>query len=399
MFTPRNNRSFEFSTRLFNYVNQQDIQYFVLIIPGCLLLLGIAFVICRFMLRDQVFLSWIAAGYILPAIALAAQSMMTNQQLEDWSVIAAIFYLFGIWAIAQGMALRKGGNAHPRLALLISAVTLILLFYYSQVESSIWMRIMVINTSLGLIQLLVAKLFLANAFKGDPLDKTLSTSYLIIIIYTLARPLVIALTIEPDNIGELTQSNYWLLMLSVSMLLSLWLALLIIAITVRDIMNKMNDERYRDSLTFLLNRRGFFEAAKDFMGSVETNRYFLLTCDIDHFKHVNDNWGHLTGDKVLQKVSKTIVKNVRDDDLVARFGGEEFVIFLRGADMPDARKIAERIRTEIAAITFANIPITVTASFGLVEITTLHDLIKTIDHADTLLYNAKQNGRNQICWD
>lgn len=377
---------------------QQDFHYFVLIIPACLLLLGIAFVIGRLMLRDQVFLSWIAAGYILSALALAAQSLMNNQQLAHWSVVAASIYLFSIWAVAHGLALRKGGTAHPKMALLISAITLSLLFYYSQVVDNLWLRIIIANSGLGLIQLLVARLFLTSVATKDVLDKTLSISYLVIIVYTLARPAVIAIGVSPADLGELTQSNYWLLMLSASLLLSLWLALLVIAITVRDIMHKMNDERYRDSLTHLLNRRGFFEAAKDFMGSDATSRYFLLTCDIDHFKNVNDNWGHLAGDKVLQAVSKAIIKNVRKGDLVARFGGEEFVIFLRSIDINDARKIAERIREEIENTTYSAIPIRITASFGLVDIAPNQDLVSAIDRADALLYNAKQNGRNQVCW-
>ncbi len=351
------------------------------------------------MLRDQVFLSWIAAGYILPAIAIAAQSLMTNAQLAQWSVVAATFYLFGIWSVAQGMALRKGGSAHPRIALLISALTLSLLFYYSWIVDNLWIRIMVLNIGIGLIQLLVAPLFLINARKGDKLDKALSISYLVIIIYTLARPLVIAFAFSPEGLGELTQSNYWLFMLSASILLSLWLALLIIAITVRDIMHKMNDERYRDSLTHLLNRRGFFEAAKDFMRNNASNRYFLLTCDIDHFKTVNDSWGHLAGDQVLQAVSKAILKNVRKGDLVARFGGEEFVIILCSMDINDAYKIAERIREEIATTSYSAIPIRITASFGLVDIVPGQELISAIDRADTLLYSAKQNGRNQVCWN
>lgn len=380
-------------------MNQQDIQYFVLIIPGCLLLLGIAFVIGRLMLRDQKFLSWIAAGYILPALALAAQCLMNNQQLADWSVIAAIFYLFGIWSIAHGMALRNGGTAHPRLAILISIITLLLLFYYSRIINNLWLRIIILNVGIGLIQLLVAGHFLTKSMTEDMLDRVLNMSYVAIIIYTLARPFVITVFVSPNDLGELTQSNFWLVMLAASILLSLWFALIIFAITGRDIMRKMNDERYRDSLTHLLNRRGFFEAAKTFIQKNGDSNYFLLTCDIDHFKSVNDNWGHLTGDKVLQTVSKTIVKNVRDDDLVARFGGEEFVIFLRGIDITDAYNIAERIREEIEHATFATISTRVTASFGLANIAASDDLVSAIDRADALLYNAKQNGRNQVCWD
>ncbi len=380
-------------------MNYQNIQLFVLIIPASLLLLGIAFIICQLILREQTFLAWVANGYILTALALAAQSLMSNQQLSHWAVITGTFYLFGIWSIAHGMALRKGSHAHPVMGVLIGLITLSLLFYFSWIAENLWLRIIILSLGMGAMQLLVAKHFLTQYPDGDMFDRALSIAYISIIIYTLVRPIVIFFFSSPDNFGELTKSNYWLLMLSASILLSLWLALVIFAITVRDIVLKLNDERYRDPLTHLLNRRGFFEEAKKLLGSHTDSYYFLLTCDIDHFKHVNDNWGHLAGDKVLQAVSKAIVKNVRKGDLVARFGGEEFVVFLRGMDIADARKIAERIREEIEQTTFNSISTRVTASFGLADIAASDDLVSAIGRADARLYNAKQNGRNQVCWN
>lgn len=379
-------------------MNQQDIQYFILIIPGCLLLLGIAFIVCRLMLPDQKFLSWIAAGYIPPSLALGAQSMMSNQQLADWAVITATFYLFGIWSIAHGMALRNGGSAYPKAAILIGAIILSLLFYYSQIVDNLWLRIIILNTGLGLMQLLVARQFLKKSVADDLFDRVLRLSYIVIIVYTLARPIFFVAFVSPDALGELTKSRFWLVMLAAGILLSLWLALVIFAITVRDIVLQMNKERYYDALTNLLNRRGFFEAAKTFMNEDTNSNYFLLACDVDHFKSVNDNWGHLAGDRVLQEVSNTVVKSVRDGDLVARFGGEELVILLRCTDTADALSVAERIRREIETTTFTVMPSRVTASFGLVDILASDDLVKAIGRADALLYTAKQNGRNQVCF-
>lgn len=373
-------------------------EYFVLIIPSCLLLLGLAFLVCRFILRGHNYLSWIAAGYIIPAFTLAAHSLMDNQQLARWAVVASAGYLLGIWAVARGLALRHNGTAHPKIALAMAAVILSLQFYYSQINDQLWLRIIVLNSGILLMQLTVARQFFSKALKGDKLDKTLAVSYIAILCYSFMRPIVIGFNLSIDTLGQLTQSNYWLLMLAVSMLLSLWLALLIFAITVRDIVLKINDERYRDSLTQLLNRRGFFEAAKHFVQSDLESKYFLLTCDIDHFKSVNDTWGHQAGDKVLQSVSKTIMKNVRKGDLVARFGGEEFVVFLRSSSIEDAQKIAERIRHDIETTTYTAIPDRVTASFGLVDIAHSNDVDKALGRADSLLYDAKQNGRNQVCW-
>lgn len=378
-------------------MNQQEPQYFVLIVPGCLLLLGLAFLLGRWILRDQRFLSWVAAGYIIPSLALSAQSLMTNAQLADWSVVIATFYLFGSWAVAQGMAVRNGSHAHPCIALLIAAITLALLFYFSHIDDRLWFRIVILNAGIALVQLLAVRSLFARPTPEDLSERVLNISYSVSIAYTLARPLVVYSFVPAVDMDNLTRSNLWLLMLATSVLLCLWFALVVFAITVRDILLKVSDERYRDSLTLLLNRRGFFESAKIFMSQPGDQRYFLLVCDIDHFKHINDNWGHLEGDQVLQVVSRTLLTNVRGGDLVARFGGEEFVMLMKGNNMTDASSLAERIRYQLEQTTFSHSAEKVTGSFGLVEVISLPDLPAAIGRADALLYQAKNAGRNQIC--
>ena len=125
----------------------------------------------------------------------------------------------------------------------------------------------------------------------------------------------------------------------------------------------------------------------------------IVILDLDHFKNVNDTWGHPIGDVVLQKTAQILRKNIRDIDAVGRYGGEEFIIVLPGADQGEAIKIVERCRMILAqtliAVSFEQ-NIQVTASFGLVtsEIQAApHLLIKTADEA---LYSAKHNGRNRV---
>src|SRR5690606_25776240 len=97
----------------------------------------------------------------------------------------------------------------------------------------------------------------------------------------------------------------------------------------------------------LLNRRAFREAAEPLLRDRRLGPWTLLIGDIDHFKRINDTWGHARGDYVLQTVATTLIQQVRSDDLVARFGGEEFVLLLR-TDLASAEIIAQRIRTELS---------------------------------------------------
>jgi diguanylate cyclase (GGDEF)-like protein len=127
----------------------------------------------------------------------------------------------------------------------------------------------------------------------------------------------------------------------------------------------------------------------------------LLLIDLDHFKAVNDNFGHLVGDAALQAVGLRLKRELRQYDVVGRFGGEEFVALLPGVDTTDAAAAAERIRAAIASISLAEMGTatdsTLTASLG-VAMYPLHgdDLGEVLRAADTALYLAKSAGRDRV---
>ncbi|WP_230465879.1 GGDEF domain-containing protein [[Actinomadura] parvosata] len=126
----------------------------------------------------------------------------------------------------------------------------------------------------------------------------------------------------------------------------------------------------------------------------------LLIIDIDHFKRVNDAHGHLVGDQVLVGVASMLRSQLRDYDVVGRFGGEEFVVLLPGADIDEARQVAERLRVRIGhmAIPVDDTLVRVTISAG-VALMSVHgdDLIDLLTAADLALYRAKELGRDRVC--
>jgi len=152
-----------------------------------------------------------------------------------------------------------------------------------------------------------------------------------------------------------------------------------------------------DDLTKVYNRKTIQNIADKIFKNNRSKPLSLIFFDIDHFKKINDKFGHQAGDIVLQKVSSTVKKTLRRDDKVGRFGGEEFLIISRnGLGVTD--RMAERLRKEIQKLTFEEYPdIKVTASFGLATRTSednnISDIIK---RADDKLYEAKENGRNII---
>lgn len=165
---------------------------------------------------------------------------------------------------------------------------------------------------------------------------------------------------------------------------------------------KVQELAITDSLTGVFSRRYLLER---FNEEMERSKKFkfnfsFLMIDIDHFKDYNDRYGHLVGDAILREISKTIKENIRQIDLVGRYGGEEFSVILSETDKYGARFVAERIRQaiEYGSIKVYDEDLKVTISIG---ISTFPDDAKDIqiliDRADWALYRAKQTGRNRVC--
>jgi len=152
-----------------------------------------------------------------------------------------------------------------------------------------------------------------------------------------------------------------------------------------------------DGLSHLLNRRSWYEISKKLF-SQQTNVAFIML-DIDHFKKVNDTYGHDAGDMVIQTVSRILLEQTRQQDLIGRLGGEEFGIILPYATLAEAHTIAERIRTTIEKthIHYNEEILNVTVSLGLSEKNPqMKDLSMLVTYGDQLLYQAKENGRNRV---
>lgn len=149
-----------------------------------------------------------------------------------------------------------------------------------------------------------------------------------------------------------------------------------------------------DNLTELLNRDGLerFMRAR----SLFEKPFYIILCDVDHFKSFNDTYGHDVGDEVLQKVGKVIKKCIRSKDAVGRWGGEEFICLIDDANLKVAEGIAERIRTEIAKIKIKNVDQTITLSAGVAFSDVEAEWTDALKAADEALYQAKENGRNQV---
>lgn len=157
-----------------------------------------------------------------------------------------------------------------------------------------------------------------------------------------------------------------------------------------------------DPLTGVYNRRIFVELADMALARAQRNRapLSLLMLDLDHFKSVNDNHGHMVGDEVLKNFVRLVQTCLRREDMMVRFGGEEFCVLLPDAELDGALSLAERIRTLVAAtpIVIENMSLHITVSFGVdcIRPGEAGTVSMLLERADAALYRAKQAGRNRV---
>ncbi|MBC7453621.1 MAG: GGDEF domain-containing protein [Massilia sp.] len=155
----------------------------------------------------------------------------------------------------------------------------------------------------------------------------------------------------------------------------------------------------RDELTGVYNRRYLMQTVRNEQQRSERTGEIFSICilDVDLFKQVNDTYGHLAGDAVLQEIARTANEALRQTDYFGRYGGEEFALLLTGTSVEGALITAERVRARIEALQFAFISpaLMVTASIGIADSRSTQDTIQIFKRADEALYEAKQSGRNR----
>ncbi|MBX3568778.1 MAG: GGDEF domain-containing protein [Rhizobiaceae bacterium] len=206
-----------------------------------------------------------------------------------------------------------------------------------------------------------------------------------------------------QGIGGALLSNGWLAGIAGPVLIAIPLfAYMALKMRQLELVNhELTELATTDALTSSLNRRAFTAAVERRLkpsGSAVRHGAMLML-DVDHFKTINDRFGHQAGDEALQLLARTIRHSVRTDDQVGRLGGEEFGILLPGASLQDATEVAERIRRNVAAVEFrpdGGAPHPLSISVGgatYVDDVHLADLFRL---ADKRLYDAKAEGRNQV---
>ncbi len=204
----------------------------------------------------------------------------------------------------------------------------------------------------------------------------------------------------PEDRGIVTLSSGWVaLFVLETMLYAVGTAFIVLVLATERTLRIHKDAAMTDELTGLLNRRGVLQAAQALIAqqAQKGESISALMFDLDHFKSINDTFGHAIGDKALHLFAVTASVSMRTSDIVGRFGGEEFVALLPGT-VADAKIVAERVRNafQAAGVTIAGCDLNATVSVGAASGQPGTDIVALLAAADAALYRAKANGRNRV---
>ncbi|MFN3506058.1 MAG: GGDEF domain-containing protein [Allorhizobium sp.] len=279
----------------------------------------------------------------------------------------------------------------------VGAYTL-LLIYSIFVLDSLSYQLFLTDIAFACLIGLAFVLAIPKARRG--VDKILLASVGLVVLDTVARAIYFFFFYGDlsDNFGDFVDSAYNLAVHITTITICMTFPFSALVASGMSAMDRQRQAAERDPLTGLLNRRGF-EIAMTGPGGSGLREGTVLVCDIDHFKQINDTLGHATGDAVIAAIAD-LLRQVTDGEAVtARFGGEEFVVFLRAATASEARATGERIRQTVGEKDWRFFGITrpVTVSIGIDRIRPgEQEPYPAIARADRALYAAKAAGRNRV---
>jgi diguanylate cyclase (GGDEF)-like protein len=342
-------------------------------------------------------LAWWGTAYLIGGFSVAIWSVenLISPPLPPGAANTLLFVACGmIWSAARIF------HGRPVLWAAMSAGAIIWLIGCMVPDLAQWAAARIVLSSL----IVATYTFLTAAELWRERRKTLLRRWPAIFVPILHGavflfPIPLA-SLLPEERGMVTLASGWIAVFALeTMLYVVGTAFIVLVLAKERTVRIQKDAASTDELTGLLNRRGFFAAAHQLVTRQARKRepVSVLMFDLDHFKSINDRYGHAAGDEALRVFAATATGNLRASDVMARFGGEEFVAMLPGS-LADATAAADRVRLafQAAAGTVAGRPLAATVSIGAASAELCADIAALIAAADGALYLAKANGRNRV---
>lgn len=364
-------------------------------------LLATAFFLVGLYDRNQSASRWLASAYVCGLGYYAVEAAIPF--LGD--ATPAVVFGFAVFLLATvlfnvGIARKYAAHCPWGLMAVLFVVSVAAVAAVQELPRHSFVRMMAYQAPFAIMQSIAVALILSKTGR-----RTIDTVFAVLltasVLHFLLKPfLAQAVGGWGADPQAYLQSSYALFSQTAGAVFALAVALTILVILVRDTLLEMAARSETDTLSGLLNRRGFERRADAAMSAAVDQGLpvSLVIADIDHFKSVNDSYGHAVGDNVIASFAAFLGTAASDHHVAGRIGGEEFAIVLPGTNLMAARLFAEGARSALSAMPVDGLPEErrVTASFGVAELTPGESASSLMRRADAALYAAKNSGRDCV---
>ena len=310
-----------------------------------------------------------------------------------------LFYTLGTLALLAAVCERVGRPLHLGSQLVVYLASASALAIAVNLSNDVGPRLVIVNTGYG-VMFAMGVTTLLTARRRDAIDTAIIAIMAFQAVDFLVRPTMTLLFERSIPAEVYRDSIYYSLIGLVLGIKGVSTAMVLIGAAIAEWTTALKQSSERDSLTGLHNRASFEQSMQRLLPRAQTERraLSLVVADIDHFKQVNDIWGHQAGDHALTQFRELIESMVRGCDVAGRIGGEEFCVAVWNCETEPAERLAERIRQAFAHLehTGLNYDIRLTASFGVATARDGETYERLFARADDALYRAKATGRNRV---
>lgn len=369
-----------------------------LITPAISMLIASAFVLLWLRDRNSRYILGLAIGFAMLATGFACFHYSPDP--NGLFAVLAMHAAYSAGTIALCWAVCERAEAGIRLPVAIGIATLgAIALAATTFAVDHGPRLYAANSCYGLIFALAAQI-LARTGRRDAIDQLILWLFALTAAQFFIRPYFTVVMEQGMTAAEYRDSAFYSVAALSIAVLSAMLAMALIAACISDQINAIRAESRRDMLTGLLSRRAFEQEAVDLLDKAQENEVSVcaIVADIDHFKQVNDVWGHQAGDNAIACFGRILADMVRETDPVGRVGGEEFCVLVWSCDVDAAGRLAERIRERLASARIDGIQddVHLTASFGVAQRRDGEGYGRLFARADSALYDAKEGGRDRV---
>lgn len=366
------------------------------LIPAISALFSITFCVLWHKRKTLNYLLHVSLAFGLIAIGFTLkQFFLAREPLLNMFAVAAC-YVGAICLLISAAAARRQSKPGRKFLLSLGVLAVIGITASGASLEGLSDRSIVHNSILGAL-FLIGSYPLTKTLKQDMLDHILLWIFAAIgILFSLVSISIFRtpISLTPENYYD---SAYWFLMNITIVLSMLAMAMTLSAMAALDLMRQIKADAEEDYLSGLLVRSAFTREVSKLTARAKTS-CGAIVFDLDHFKHINDSFGHSVGDHVIQAVGQLVKKTAPSGAICGRLGGEEFGIVLPDTPLSLTYTFAERLRLAITQLVIESLPddVSISASFGVTPHPAKQAFEKAYKNADKALYLAKQTGRNKV---